>query len=138
MYVWDIEGEMKVMVGEDTTRGLFLEWAQIMRLQRQQEKWGNKFVWLNSQQTPQKSQSLRGAYRDGVKEPRIEDETEEQPWQRWQHRESKHNIKVKITPFEETSVPKQYIEWVQWVEKVLECQDYYEVTKWKLVAFEFS
>lgn len=138
MYAWDIEGEMKVMAGEDTTRGLFLERAQIMRLQWPEEKWGNKFVWLNSQQTPHKSQSLRGAYRDGAKKPIIRDETEEQPWQWWQHRESKNNIKVKISPFKETSVPEEYIKWVQWVEKVLECQDYYEVTKWKLVAFEFT
>ena len=45
---------------------------------------------------------------------------------------------MKIPPIKRTSSPKEYLEWVQHVEKVFECQDYSEIKKYKLAALEFT
>ena len=45
---------------------------------------------------------------------------------------------MKIPPFRGTSSPEEYLEWVQRVEKIFECQDHTEASKVKLVALDFT
>ena len=51
---------------------------------------------------------------------------------------SSDNIKMKIPSFHGTSSPEEYLEWVQRVEKIFECQNYTEARKVKLAALEFT
>ena len=45
---------------------------------------------------------------------------------------------MRIPPFHGTSSSEEYLEWVQRVEKIFECQDYTKANKVKLVALEFT
>ena len=45
---------------------------------------------------------------------------------------------MRIPSFKKTSLLEEYLEWMQRVEKVFECQDYSEVKKCKLAALEFT
>ena len=74
---------------------------------------------------------------DEFDDPSMENEPEEVQRPCKQQRSS-NNIKMKIPPFCGTSSLKEYLEWVQWMEKIFECQDYTETSKVKLVALEFS
>ena len=66
----------------------------------------------------------------------MEYEPEEAQRPRRQER-SLDNIKMNIPPFCGTSSPKEYLEWVQRVEKIFKCQDHTEASKVKLAALEF-
>ena len=44
---------------------------------------------------------------------------------------------MKILPFRGTSFPDEYLEWMQLVEKIFECQDHTETSKVKLATLEF-
>ena len=45
---------------------------------------------------------------------------------------------MKIPSFRGTSCHEEYLEWVQRVEKIFECQNYTEARKVKLAALEFT
>ena len=74
---------------------------------------------------------------DGFGDPGMEYELEEAQRPRRQQRSS-NNIKMKIPPFRGTSSLEEYLEWVQRVEKIFECQDHIEGSKVKLAALEFT
>ena len=138
------------MAEEDLTvpRGLSLQQAQIMGLQRKQEEMMEQltrltqaFERLVEQQPPQQHEPRASRGADRVElgdEPRDDEEMIEQPWQRRQQWTLGNNIKMKIPPFKGTSSPEEYLEWVQRAEKVFECQEYSEVNKCKLAALEFT
>ena len=74
---------------------------------------------------------------DEFDNPGMENEPEEAQRPRRQQRLAE-NIKMKIPPFCGTSFPEEYLEWVQQVEKIFECQDHTEASKVKVVAFKFT
>ena len=122
-----------------------------MGLQRRQEEIMEKLTHLTQAferigvQQPPQQQRIPQAPRRVIHEYEGEgDEIEnkasvvEQPWQRRQQRNSRNNIKIKIPPFKGTSPSKEYLEWVQQVEKVFEYQKYSEIRKCKLAPLEFT
>uniref|UniRef100_A0A6I9QL81 Uncharacterized protein LOC105037582 n=1 Tax=Elaeis guineensis var. tenera TaxID=51953 RepID=A0A6I9QL81_ELAGV len=128
-----------------------LEQAQIMGLQRRQEKMMEQlnrltqaFERLATLPPPSQRHGHPAPRRidrndeEEYDEPGDDDGVEEHPWQRRQQRSLGDNIKMRIPSFKRTSSPEEYLEWVQRVEKVFKCQDYSEVKKYKLAALEFT
>ena len=133
--------------GDPIPRGLNLEQAQIIGLQRSQEQLQRSHeemtqrldrltaaidrLTVQNQNGDHESNGGNGGNTDA-------EEEERQPRQRRQQIDSTSNIKMRIPPFKGTSSPEEYLEWVQRVEKVFECHEYSEVRKCQLAALEFT
>ncbi|XP_058005436.1 uncharacterized protein LOC131181399 [Hevea brasiliensis] len=106
-------------------RGLILDQAHMLRLERQQNAMQEQIAQITQQ-----------GRNDDDEEPRVEEGAYDQHLPRRPHGQ-RDNIKMKIPTFRVTSSPEEYLEWVQRVDKIFEYQEYSEAKKCKLIVVEF-
>jgi hypothetical protein len=138
---------------EDLPRGLRLEQAQVMGLQRshaqiQDEMTGiyeqlNTLIQMMQRNNlqPQQRQTLRVPRNNIIeadKDPNRDDEADNRGRPRRQNYNPPTGLKLKIASFRGSSSPKEYLEWIQKVEKVFEWYEYSKERKCKVAALEFT
>ena len=115
-------------------RGLSLEQAQVMGLQRSHAEIRDEMTGIREQLNtlmqmmqrnnlqPQQRQALR-VPRNGIieanEDPNGDDEADDRGRPRRQNYNPPNGLKLKIPPFRGSSSPEEYLEWIQNVEKCL-------------------
>ena len=138
---------------EDLPRGLSLEQAQDMGLQRSHAEIRDEMTGIREQLNtlmqmmqrnnlqPQQRQALRVPRNDIIEadeDPNGDDEADDRVRPRRQNYNPPNGLKLKIPPFRGSSSPEEYLEWIQKVEKVFEWYEYSEERKCKVAALEFT
>lgn len=126
-----------------TSRGATSEQSQIATMERRQDEMMDQIVRLTQalqRMAVQPRQRERRDYDDEEYDEEgsgVIDDVEE-PVPRRQQKRHTPNIKMRIPTFKGTSDPEEYLDWVQRVEKVFDCQEYTELQKCKYAALEFT
>jgi hypothetical protein len=71
-------------------------------------------------------------------DPNMDDKDDDRGRARRQNYNPPSGLKLKILPFTGSSLPEEFLEWIQKVEKVFEWYEYSEEKKCKVVALEFT
>ena len=138
---------------KDLPRGLSLEQAQVIGLQRSHvEIWDKmtgihehlntlmQMIQINNLQ-PQQRQALRVPWNDIIEADEDlngDDEADNRVRPRRQNYNPPNGLKLKIPPFKGSSSFEEYLEWIQKVEKVFKWYEYSEERKCNMVALEFT
>jgi hypothetical protein len=138
---------------EDLPRGLSLEHAQVMGLQRSHTEIRDEMTGIREQLNTlmqmmprnnlqsQQRQALRMPRNDIIEadeDPNGDDEADDRGRPRRQNYNPPNGLKLRIPPFRGSSSPEEYLEWIQKVEKVFEWYEYVEERKCKVAALEFT
>ena len=121
-------------------RGLSLEQAQILKLERSQNQI-EKSQHLMMERLDNLVEQMEKLSHHPHREPIITEGAVEEGRllaPRGQPRDQDLRIKLKIPPFTGSSSPEEFLDWVQRVEKVFECHDYSEINKCRLATIKFT